>query len=149
AVVAPASMVIVVVFTDCVASDGVKLKLYCCFVAPVLLTRMSLCQCEPMPSRWPTEGMISAFVGGAEFAPGVTGVTRLMETGVDMTVVTSFRALLVAPIGVSDTMTVLVNVPFGRFDGSVVSVSVIPSGVSTPLDGATLIHGSSVFAEKL
>src|SRR5436853_7652269 len=93
--------------------------------------------------------MTRAPAGSVEFVVGVTGVTRLMETGMFTTVVTLSAARPVAPRGVSETMTVAVKVPLGRLVGSVVSVSVTPLGGRIPLLGETVTHGSSVVAEKL
>ena len=79
--------------------------------------------------------MTSAFAGRVEFVVGVTGVTRLIDTGMLTTVVTSVDARPAAAIGVSDTTTVAVNVPFGRLVGSLATVSVTPSGGRMPVGG--------------
>ena len=49
---------------------------------------MSLRQLDVLvPAMCPTDGMISALEDGAVSEPGVTGVTRLTESGIDFEVV--------------------------------------------------------------
>src|ERR1043165_1146971 len=81
ATVSPAATVMVVDFTDCDPSDGVKMSCTLPLNVAVLVTRMSERHCELTPSRWPTEGMIKELADAEAFEPGETGVTRLTETG--------------------------------------------------------------------
>ena len=99
-------------------------------------TRTSDCQCELIPSRCPTEPMISAFCGGVPPAFGVTGVTRLIETGAP-TVVTPWLLMVPLPGVVTSKNTVPVNVPLGRPVGSAKTIRSTPSGGSTPMVGCT------------
>src|SRR5512140_34447 len=116
AVVAPASTVIVVCFTVAasaviVEEEGVNVSAYCCLFRPTFARRMSDCHRELMPSRWPTEGMISTFANVVVFFVGVTGVTRLTETGTEIVVEPSTRAPLPeVDTGVRTRTSVPVNV---------------------------------------
>src|SRR5438552_2246367 len=103
--------------------------------------RMSDCHREFRPSRCPTDGMIKAVAGGTEAGCGVTGVTRLIDTGAEM-VVTPLVLTVPVPGVTTSRMTVPVNVPLGRPVGSANTVNVSPSGGSSPLAGSTLTsHG--------
>src|ERR1700730_6835859 len=99
---------------------------------------MSDCQCELMPSRWPTDGMISAFAGGLPAGFGVTGVTRLIDTGTP-TGVTPLLLIVPLPGVVTRRISVPVNVPFGKPFGSASTMKSDPSGGSTPVVGCTLL----------
>src|SRR5947208_347375 len=86
--------------------------------------------------------MISAFAGGAPGdLAGMTGVTRLIDTGA-LTVTMPFGAIVPLPGVVTVTITVPVNVPFGRLEGSAKAVRSTPSGGNKPLAGSTrMSHG--------
>src|SRR5471030_639826 len=95
--------------------------------------------------------MTSVFGEGSVLLIGVTGVTTLIETGVLMGgggAVSLATADLPEVRLIKVTMTVPVWVPFGRVDGSAVTVRVMPWGVRIPLGGVTESHGSSVEAVK-
>src|SRR6266511_2280781 len=81
--------------------------------------------------------MMSEFGSGEVPASGVTGVTRLIETGTDLGVPAD--AVVVR-------RRLAVFVPTGRRRGSAVMVRSMPSGGIVPLDGVTVSHGSSVVA---
>src|SRR5687768_8929191 len=84
AVVVFGSTSIVVVLPVWVPSvfDGVKLTLYFMVCGVRLVMRMSDWNSEsPTPTAWPTIGKISASGGGVPLPTGVTGVTRLIDTG--------------------------------------------------------------------
>src|ERR1700756_2562938 len=109
--------------------------------------RTSERHCELMPSRWPTEGMISELPAGADCAAGETGVTTLTETGTVTGGLVSSAPIFDEEPG-KVMMMVAVNVPFGRSAGSAETVRVRPSSGRTPLFGETVSHGSSVVALK-
>ena len=114
AVVAPGSMVMVVCFTP-LLSDGLNVSVYFCDAVAVLLMRMSDCQWVLLPSRWPTDGMISVLDGADGTLPvGRTGVTRLTDSGMATVLPESLTWEFETLSGVSVTRTVPVNVPFGR-----------------------------------
>src|SRR4051812_5688211 len=145
ATVSPAATVMVVDFTDCDGSDGVKMSCTLPDSEPVLVTRTSERHWELTPSRWPTEGMISELAEAEVFAVGETGVTRLMETGTALDV--TFGAM--PPLGAAMvTKRVPVAVPFGSVDGSAPISKSMPEGGRTPLAGVTLSHGLSTAAVK-
>ena len=53
-------------------------------------TRTSLRHVDANPGRWPTDGMTTAPSAGCVTETGVTGVTRLIETGNDFDVLDAF-----------------------------------------------------------
>src|SRR5258708_1236823 len=108
--------------------------------------RTSDCHLELTPSRWPTEGMISALAGGAALLPGLVGGRRLMETGT-LAVGTALAGLAPDPLPMVTT-TVPVIVPFGRSVGSAKTCNVTPDGDSEPFAGCTPSHGLSTVAVK-
>src|SRR3954452_8943828 len=84
AIVAPGSTWIVVDCPDCVPSVPVSVKLSRYFIAcaETLAMRRSDSKSELFaPAAWPTAGTISDSGSGPFLPAGVTGVTRLMETG--------------------------------------------------------------------
>src|SRR5438067_13268337 len=92
--VAPASTVTVVcLMAERSPLPGLNVTRYFCDDEVTLPRRMSLRHCESMPGRWPTVGMISAFAFGVEYLPGVTGVTRLIDTGIDVVCVVALAAV--------------------------------------------------------
>jgi hypothetical protein len=146
ATVPPASTSMVVILTgfDTSSPVGVKVSWYLLLVNPTLARRMSERHTELTPVRWPTEGMIKAFAGGAVLVVELTGVTRLTDTGA-LTVVLS-RVLTwptaLAPV-CSATRMVPLNVPLtsGSSAGLKVTVKSKPDGGMTPVIGATVNHG--------
>src|SRR4051794_13938918 len=109
--------------------------------------RASERHCELMPSRWPTEGMISELAEGVEIVDGETGVTTLMETGTVTGGLLSSAPTFDGEPG-KVTMMVAVKVPLGRSAGSAETLSVSPAAGRMPLDGVTVSHGSSLIAKK-
>src|SRR5258707_9822166 len=91
--------------------------------------------------------MTRALAGGAALLPGLIGVTRLIETGTP-TLVEPLLAFAPEPPLLMTTVTVPVNVPFGRSVGSAKTCSVTPDGGREPLDGCTVSHGLSTVAVK-
>src|SRR5579864_3703416 len=92
--------------------------------------------------------MMIELAEGVPAGCGVTGVTRLIDTGAP----TGVTPLVVTSpvLGVlTERITVPVKVPFGSPVGSAYTVRSIPSGGSSPLDGSTrLSHGLSRLAVK-
>src|SRR5712691_2562525 len=85
--------------------------------------------------------MITAFWGGVPAGLGVTGVTRLIDTGAP-TVVTPFAEMGPNPEVFTCTNTVPVKVPFGSPVGSAKTVRSMPPGPIEPMLGTTLTnHG--------
>src|SRR5258705_3555299 len=104
--------------------------------------RTSERHCELMPSRWPTEGMISELAEGVEIVDGETGVTTLIDTGMVTGGLVS-RPPTFAGVPGKVMMMVAVKVPLGRSAGSAETLSVSPAAGRMPLDGGTVSHGSS------
>src|SRR6266568_9078010 len=80
--------------------------------------------------------MISELSGGGPAGFGVTGVTRLIDTGAP-TGVTPFAVSLPLDGVVTSTITVPVCVPVGSPAGLANTVRLMPSGGRRPLDGST------------
>src|SRR5690348_4790182 len=100
--------------------------------------RTSEAQRELTPSRCPVEGMINEFAAGVPEGFGVTGVTRLTETGA-LTGVTPL--LTIGPlVGVvfTETISVPVCVPAGIPVGLASTTKSRPDGGSEPVVGLTL-----------
>src|SRR4051794_19360447 len=95
----------------------------------------------PMPSACATAGITSVFGGGLlSFGVGVTGVTRLTETGI--VVVRDANAPL--PAGVVVVIVSVVSLePIGIFVRSTENVAVVPCAPMTPLEGVTVTYGLS------
>src|SRR5438132_1996388 len=110
----------------------------------VFARRRSDCHLELKPSTFPTVGIMSVLDNGVCLATGVTGVTRLIETGM-LTGVTPVTPTFGEP---TETRTVPEIVPFGRFVGSAVTFRATPSGGYVPDEGATDSHGLSTVALK-
>src|ERR1700686_5078801 len=152
AMVWPGSMSIVVCFPSAMPASPVGMNVTWYFIgcAEEFVTRMSDWNFELMPSACATAGMMSASGGGAFFAVGATGCTRLIETVVvDGGFVSSATRpcwLAAAPKG---TLTAPLLVPTGRPFGVAVTVSVVPSAGTVPLDGETVSHGWFVVAVKV
>ena len=145
AIVTPGGTSIVLEMPVCVPStpEGVKLRSYFIVCAVRFVRRMSDSNSESlMPDACPTAAKISASGGGVPLPVGITGVTRLTDTGSDTDPV-SLRAgpSLAPPLYV--TCSVAVFVPMPRWWGSAVTVRVRPSIGSVPLDGVTVSHGLS------
>src|ERR1700751_1272545 len=104
--------------------------------------RTSDAQREFRPSRCPVDGMISELTGGGPDGFGVTGVTRLMDTG-GPTGGGPFGVRAQLEVVVTRTITFPVWVPVARPVGSAYTVSSMPSGGSWPDIGTTRTsHGS-------
>src|ERR1700736_5721530 len=144
AMVRPGSMSTVVCF-PCVMPPspvGVNVTWYFIGWAEEFVTRMSDWNLELMPSACATAGMMSASGGGPLLAVGATGCTRLTETVVDDEGLVSSGLRLEAPDAEPNvTVTAPLLVPTGSPSVFAVTVSVVPSGGTVPLDGATLSHG--------
>src|SRR3954453_16050531 len=105
--------------------------------------RTSDWKCEPMPSAWATGGMIMALTGGLlSFGFGVTGVTRLTETG------TLPLEVAVAPI-FPEAFCVLVpfrvasNEPASGPEVFMLTLTGTPPEGSGPVAGVTVTNGLS------
>jgi hypothetical protein len=149
--VEPEAISIVLWLPVCVPSvpEGVKLSEYFIVFAVRLVMRMSDSNSESFaPCACPTTGKISASGGGVPLPAGDTGVTRLIETGMVLSVV-AFVCGPLAEAVLYVIFTVPVFVPRLSTLGSAVTVSVIPSAGSAPDDGDTVSHGLSTVATKV
>src|ERR1051326_1051194 len=150
AIVAPPSIVTVVCFTGAAGSPLPALNVTMYFVdcGETFAMRTSLCHCDA-PARCPADGITNE-PAAAPNGDGVTGVTRLTLTGIDVACETSVCARLSLVDGVLKmTMTVPVHVPLTSPEGSTEIVIVMPSGGTMPTPGVTAIHGLSLDATNV
>src|SRR6185436_10875434 len=99
---------------------------------------------ELKPSRWPTEGMISEASVGVVLVVGVTGVTRVTETGVFFVDTPCVVKPVESRPSLTVTITVAVNVAVGRPVGSMGTVRRTLFGGRGPLAGVTATRELSV-----
>src|SRR3954454_7951062 len=89
--------------------------------------------------------MTTAVDAGPAKGPPVTGVVRLIETGMEVGGVVPSACLPTTPVP-KTMMTVPVQVPSVKLLGSAEIVKLIPSGGMIPLPGVTANHGLSTVA---
>ncbi|SRR5258706_10297447 len=132
AIVRPASIVICVDLPFFVPSVrvGVNVTTYVIDAALALVMRTSDWNGPVAPFTCVTTGMTSALPGGMDLPPGVTGVTRLTDTG---------TLPIDAPLFVFVTLTVPVFAPGGRSLGLTVTVTVVPFGPTVPEGGLAVM----------
>src|SRR4051794_5565847 len=146
AMVRPGSMSTVVCLPCVMPASpvGVNVTWYFIGWAEELVTRTSDWNFELMPSAWATAGMISASGGGPFLDVGETGCTRLTETVVVAGGLSPRGTMREcdAPVGDANvTFTAPLLVPTGSPSVFAVTLRVVPSGATVPLDGETVSHG--------